>query len=373
MAVDVSPDILEWAIQRSGKDKNRLMEQLPHLSKWLEGTKKPTLKQLEEFAKQVYVPFGYLFLTEPPKEEFPIPFFRKQRIASPISLHVYDTILLLQSRQAWLREYLIELGHEPLPFVGKYKNSNDVSAIVADMRKTLELPEEWASKKRNWEEAQKHLVKRIEEKGMIVVFNSVVGNHTHRPIPVEECRGFVLIDDYAPFLFIHSGDYKAAQIFTIVHELAHIWVGASAGFVNENLLPAEEELEKLCDRVAAEFLVPEKNFFEAWNEKPYDYKGLQRQFKVSELVIARRALDTKKISKKEFNDFYNSYVKRYQENKQKLSSGGNFYDMMKKRVSLTFARYVWNAVRSGQLLYRDAFNLTGLKYESFLKLLNSQP
>ena len=145
-----------------------------------------------------------------------------------------------------------------LPFVGKYNGINNVPAIVNDIRQTLELSENWASQLGTWEEAQNHLVETIEDKGIITVFNGVVENNGYRKIPVDECRGFVLVDDIAPFMFINNADSKSAQMFTIVHELAHIWTGHSAGFDFRKLQPADDPIEILCDQVAAEFLVPEK-------------------------------------------------------------------------------------------------------------------
>lgn len=96
------------------------------------------------------------------------------------------------------------------------------------------------------------MVLHIEDKGIITVFNGIVENNTSRPIPVDECRGFVW-DEMAPFMFINNADWKSAQMFTIVHELAHIWTGHSAGFDFRKLQPADDPIEILCDKVAAEF------------------------------------------------------------------------------------------------------------------------
>ncbi|PSR05917.1 MAG: hypothetical protein BRD49_03200, partial [Bacteroidetes bacterium SW_10_40_5] len=178
-----------------------------------EGKSKPTLRQLEEFARKVHVPLGYLFLEEPPKEEVPIPFFRtSSRQGDKVSLNVYDTILLLQRRQEWLSEYLKEKGYDRIPFVDKYNQNTGYKKIVGDIRDILQLPEEWADAFQTWEEALKHLTTQIEEAGIVVTFNSVVGNNNKRKIKVDECRGFVLVDEYAPFMFINNDDVKAAQM-----------------------------------------------------------------------------------------------------------------------------------------------------------------
>jgi len=122
--VDVNNEVLTWAIDRAGYDLPTFFEKYPPIIKWLEGEKRPTVKQLEEFSKKVHVPFGYLFLPQPPEEKLPIPFFRSNGDqAEKVSINVYDTILLLQQRQDWLRDYLLDNDNEPLPFVGKFKNN----------------------------------------------------------------------------------------------------------------------------------------------------------------------------------------------------------------------------------------------------------
>jgi len=369
-AVNVNANILTWAIDRAGYELHEFAEKMPKINAWISGEKKPTVKQLENFSKKVHLPFGYLFLPEPPKEKLPIPFFRTNSTQTDkVSINVYDTILLLQQRQSWLKDYLKENDFDNLGFVGSYKNSQDVTAIVNSIRSVLGLAENWAKHFRTWQETLNHLVETIEDKGIITVFNGVVENNTSRPIEVDECRGFVLVDDLAPFMFINNSDGKAAQLFTIVHELAHIWTGHSAGFDFRTLQPASNPIEILCDKVAAEFLVPENAFNEQWAITP-NIKASSRFFKVSEIVIARRALDTGKISKTQFFAFYDEYKNREFFKKQNQGPGGDFYATARKRLSITFASHVNNAVNTGQLLYRDAYRLTSMKGDTFDKFFS---
>lgn len=363
--VNVNTNVLTWAIARAGYELDTFTIKFPKVQKWLEGEKKPTVKQLEDFSKKVYLPFGYLFLSEPPKEKLPIPFFRSEgKRADKVSVNVYDTILLMQQRQDWLKGYLKDNDFPKLPFVGKFHNQTNIRAIVADIRQTLGLPVSWAINFKTWQEALDHLVLNIEDKGIIAVFNGVVENNNHRKISVYECRGFVLVDEMVPFMFINNADWKSAQMFSIVHELAHIWTGHSAGFDFRKLQPADDPIEKLCDQIAAEFLVPEVTFNEVWNKKP-SISYAARFFKVSEIVIARRALDTGKISRQQFFAFYEDHSNREYSKKEKQSSGGDFYATTKKRLSITFASHINNAVKSGSLLYRDAYKLTSLKGDTF--------
>lgn len=367
---NINSEILNWAITRAGNDLDEFYVANPNVLEWIKGEKKPTIKQLENFTHKVHVPFGYMFMKEPPSEELPIPFFRTG--AAPrdkVSLNVYHTIQIIKDRQNWLTNYLQESGYSDLDFIGKYNDNSDYKEIANDIRNALKLQVNWASKLTTWEQTLDFLTIQIEEIGIIINFNGIVGNNTRRNISVDECRGFVLVNKKAPFLFINSADAKAAQMFTLIHELAHIWLGESAGFDNKQMLPADDPTEILCDKVAAEFLVPEIFFREKWKNSQ-DIKYLSRVFKVSPIVIARRSLDLGLISKPVFFEFYNNYISEFKDKKENQSSGGNFYATAKKRISLRFASYVNNAVKENNLLYRDAYKLTSLKGNTYEKFIN---
>ena len=362
--IPINSDLITWAIHRAGYELNEFLAKFPRVQQWINQEKQPTVKQLENFSKKVHLPFGYLLLDEPPQESLPIPFFRTQSgVTDQVSLNVYDTIQLLKSRQEWLSSYLQENDYAPLEFVGQYKNAA-VSEMVNSIRKKLDLAPDWAEQVSNWQAALNLLAERTEEAGIVVTFNSVVGNNTSRPISVEECRGFVLVDKMVPFLFINAADAKAAQMFTLVHELAHVWIGESAGFDQASLLPADVETERLCDKVAAEFLVPAGTFTKVWREEK-NFKKLGEKFKVSPIVVARRALDLQKISKAEFFGFYNNYLRDVRNKKEQQGGGGDFYATAKKRVSLRFAAFVNRAVQQNELPYREAYKLTNLKGETY--------
>lgn len=368
---NINPKIVEWAINRNGYSNDEFFLKFPKVKDWINGIDFPTLKQLEDFTHKVHLPFGYLFLNEPPIEKIDFPFFRtgKNITDAKVSLNTYHTIQQIQDRQNWLVEYLKENDFPDLSFVGKFNINSNYLEIVNDIRKSLNLDENWASDFPNWELALDYLTNQIEEIGIIVTFNGVVGNNNRRKIKVEECRGFVLIDKKAPFLFVNASDAKAAQMFTIVHELAHVWLGKSAGFNNEKLIPANDPLEILCDKIAAEFLVPELAFLKKW-EKAKNFIYLSKIFKVSPIVIGRRALDLNLITKKDFFNFYNEYIESIKEKKDLQGNGGNFYATAKRRVSLRFATFVNNAVRENKLLYRDAYKLTNLKGDTYSKFIN---
>lgn len=179
-----------------------------------------------------------------------------------------------------------------------------------------------------------------------------------------------MVDDYAPFIFVNIADAIAAQIFTLVHELVHIWIGKSAGFDLGNLLPANDPIERLCDTVAAEILVPEKLFRKQFSlEQNFD--RLANYFKVSRLVIARRTLDFGLMSMQSYLQYYKHQQEEWERAKEANdTSGGNFYYTATGRVSKRFAGYIDKAVKRGQLLYRDAYRLTGLTAKTYPNLID---
>ncbi|HUV04765.1 MAG TPA: ImmA/IrrE family metallo-endopeptidase [Armatimonadota bacterium] len=334
----------------------------------MSGSKAPTLRQLDKFAKAARTPFGYLFLPQPPREQLPIPHFRTltDEPVSP-SADLLETVHIMQRRQNWMREHLIEQALEPLPFVRSAKVGEERKLIAREMRRTLGLEGGWAAKQPTWTGALRNLQNRIEDAGVIVVVNGVVGNNTHRKLDPTEFRGFVLVDEYTPLLFVNGADGKAAQMFTLAHELAHVWFGSSAAFDLRDLQPANNDTERACNRVAAEFLVPEdelRSFWSSRKEKP-DFQEIARHFKVSELVAARRALDSGFITRDEFVQFYNDYQER--EKHKPSKEGGDFYKNQNLRVGRRFAEAIFQAVREGRLLYHEAYHLTGLHGRAFEK------
>jgi Zn-dependent peptidase ImmA (M78 family) len=366
--LNIAPDLIQWAIERAGLPLEEVVLKDPRIGDWLNDKKKPTLAQLEAFSNKINMPFGYFFLPRQQQEILPVPFFRTQGGQNTrTSLELIDTVKLMQGRQEWLTEYLQDEGEEPLPFVGKFNIHDSALSIAKDLRDTLGFKPDWASAYPTWTDAKRVLTEHIENLGIVVCFNGVYENNNKRKLKVDEMRGFVLVDPYVPFLFINNNDSKSAQIFTLAHELAHIWLGESAAFDTRQLLPADHPLERLCDQVAAEFLVPSDLFREQWAKSP----GLQpaaRFFKVSTLVAARRALDLNLIPRSEYFNFYQSFIQQ-DLNKKPQTSGGNFYDTAKVRLGRLFIAKTAKALKQGNLLYRDLYKLTGLKGDTLQKLI----
>jgi Zn-dependent peptidase ImmA (M78 family) len=368
--VAVDKKVLRWAVRRSGLKLDDLEQRFPRIQQWATGESQPTLRQLESLAKATLTPLGFFFLAEPPEQRLPIPYFRTARdeTTSEPSPDLLETIQIMQRRQSWMREFLIEQGQEKLLPVKSAKPNETPAAIADRIRRALGFDTGWAASQPNWTEALRFLREAIEDAGILVVVNSVVGNNTHRKLDPAEFRGFVLVDEYAPLVFVNGADFKAAQMFTLAHELAHIFFGSSAAFDLREMQPADDPVEQASNRVAAEFLVPQRELRRIWpsvHNKPERFKEIARRFKVSEIVAARRALDLDLINKKAFLVFYRAYQSDERRAAASRPSGGDFYANQNLRVGQRFASTVIRAVKEGKLLYSNAYRLMGLYGKTF--------
>jgi transcriptional regulator with XRE-family HTH domain len=182
--ITVSPKVLRWARERAGLAIADLAGKFPHLADWEAEAAQPTMKQLESFAKATRVPFGFLFLPEPPEIPLPLPDFRTLESRRPqgASPELLDTLHLMQRRQAWLREDRMEGEAKPLSFVGAAKLSGDPAAIGREMRRIVGLNDGWAQRVPSWTAAVGELRNAIEALGVMAVINGIVGNNTRRVI-----------------------------------------------------------------------------------------------------------------------------------------------------------------------------------------------
>ena len=368
--VQVRSEILRWAQERSGVSREKLNSVFPKYHEWEAGETRPTLKQLEALAHRTHTPIGYFFLPEPPEDQLPIPDFRTvqdNRVQRP-SPDLLETVEVMQRRQDWLREYLIDEDAPALSFVGSMGLDDDSASVAASMRRTLGVDGGWADGQRTWTDALRFLRERVDDIGIMVVINGVVGNNTRRKLQVDEFRGFALCDSHAPLIFINGTDAKAAQMFTLAHEIAHIWIGADGVSNFDALRPGSARVEQFCNQVAAEFLVPQTELRRVWADAERadePFQDLARRFKVSPLVAARRALDLRLVPREEFFSFYRSYEEDERRRRRNRSQGGDFWKTANQRIGIRFGLHVIRATKEGKLLYRDAYRLTGLSGASF--------
>ena len=370
--VTVKPEMLNWACERSGHSAEDMHKRFPKFDLWNRGEASPTLKQLESFAKATYTPIGFFFLPKPPVEVVPIPDFRTMRggrVGRP-SPDLLDTVYMCQQRQEWYREFARSVGEKPVSFVGSVSQTNNVERIAESIRHTLGFDIEERRQMPTWTDALHRFIEQADMLGILVMVSGVVGSNNKRKLDPQEFRGFALADNLAPLVFINGSDTKAAQMFTIAHELAHIWLGQSAVSDAQAMQIPDNQIERWCNLVAAELLVPLsalRSEYKKNNTLSDEINRLARIFKVSTLVVLRRIHDAGGITKEKFWQAYHEELERL--GNLPSGSGGNFYLTQAARVSKRFARALVTSTLEGQTLHRDAFRMLGFsKLETFKDL-----
>lgn len=372
MRVEVRPEMLQWARERARLSLDALVVRFPQLPAWERGERQPTFNQLEDFARAVHAPIGFFFLPQPPVERTPIPDFRtvgSQAVARP-SPDLLDTIYLCQQRQEWYRDYARSGGEQLLGFVGAATLNSTVEATAAEMRGRLNFDLAERGQLPNWTEALRRFSEQVDALGVLIMVSGVVGSNNTRRLNPDEFRGFTLVDPWAPLIFVNGADSKAAQMFTIAHELAHVWLGES-GISNAQLFaPASQRIETWCNQVAAELLVPLaalRNELRPDADLAAEKDRLARRFKVSTLVVLRRLRDAGALTEEELWREYRLEIEHLAEAVR--GSGGNFYRTVTARTGKRFSRAVVSSTLEGQTLYRDALRLLGFsKMQTFHEL-----
>lgn len=371
--MEVAPEILRWAIDRSRRPPEVFEREFPKLSAWVRGERQPTLRQLERFAKATRTPFGFLFLPQPPDEPLPLPDFRTiagEPLARP-SADLLETIYRCQERQDWYRDFAQSEREDPLPFVGSAHISDDAASVARRMRQTLGFDLEQRRRIPTWSDALRYFAAQADAAGILVMVSGVVGSSNKRPLDPREFRGFALSDDLAPLVFVNGTDTKAAQIFTLAHELAHIWLGQSALSDTDARTQHDHAVERWCNLVAAELLVPLDAIRSEYRPPctPDEAQRLARTFKVSTLVVLRRILDLGGFTRETFRRAYEAELERLISLPAPVHPGGDFYATLGVRVNKRFARAVIVSTLEGQTLYRDAFRMLGIRKDATFRSL----
>jgi Zn-dependent peptidase ImmA (M78 family) len=383
----INGQMLTWARQRAGFEFDRLAKgavTAQKLKAWEAGDEYPTQAQAMAIAQKLGISYDMLFMpTVPPPDNPPIPDLRTlngQQLKNP-SLDFRDVLNSALIRQDWVSDERRDRGAKHLGYVGRFTISSDPKKVAANMRQALDLAPGGRAGCPDFEAFIKHLVSRAEDIGVLVMRSAIVGHDTHRKLDVNEFRGFALSDTIAPVVFINDADAKAAQVFTLAHELVHIWIGADGVSDRRPNLQKESinTIEVFCDKVAAELLVPETEFAKVWREGPLmaSARATAQHFRVSTLVVLRRARDLNRISIDRFIEAVNAEYARFREidkkkrekQKEKETSGGNFWASFEIRNGKALNSAVVKALSSSRATYTEASTLLGLTIGSTIRYL----
>ncbi len=378
--VDIAPEMLNWIIKKAQYEHINSTT-FDMLLKWQSGEKVPTFNQIEKISKKTNIPFGYFFLKTPPQEKCSIVDYRtvdSLSLQEP-SRNLIDTLDAMAEIQEWMREYLKDNGFRPLDFIGKYNKEPKVMLIVDSIRHTLNLDIEWFRDNKTPTDSFSYIRKRCEDVGILVMVNGVVGQNTHRKLDLSEFRAFTLVDNYAPLIFINTNDSITGKLFSLLHELAHIWIGIDSLFnVQENGMLPVKPIEQICNAVAADILAPNELFIEKWTELDGTnldkVTELSKSFRCSKSVITRKALQNNFITKRDYDSIIADIITQYQiwkdEQNGKRSAGGDYYKTMSSRLDHRFLKALENSVKEGKIQYTEAYRMTNTNRTTFSNLIN---
>ena len=376
----VTPNLLTWARRRRGMDLSKLASRLnvePEVvAAWESGERRPTFRQAQNFAKALYVPFGYLYLLEPPVEELPIADFRTIPGQAPPrpSPDLLDLLNDVIGKQQWYREYRESEGVEELPFIGRFTASDSEETVASNIRDVIGV-DRARQQSSNWESFMRTLTRNAEDLGIMVMRSGIVGSNTRRALDVKEFRGFSVSDHIAPLIFINGRDFKGAQLFTLAHEMAHIWIG-EGGISNPDYgLDSEYQdgaVELFCNRIAAETLVPSEDFQSRWSSDDVSLSNnlnkLSGHYKVSSMVILRQAHDCNLVTDFEYRESYSQLAAQASQSTLSSKLGGNPYHNLTARNGTAFTKAVVASAEDGTLMSSEAADMLGVKVKTLPKV-----
>ncbi len=379
--VKISDAVLQWIIHSIRLD-SLPMEIADNLVKWASGEKTPTFNQVEKASRATGIPLGYFFLQIPPEEKIPLMEYRTVNsfsIDRP-SRNLIDTIHDMEMIQSWTRDHLISEGIQPPQCVSLISENNDIFSCATKIRELLDLPIDWFTKCKAADDSFRFIRRAISNIGVLVMMNGVVGNNTHRVLDIDEFRAFAIIDQYAPLVFINANDSTNGRLFSLIHEFAHICLGENDFFNDrQSSVCPVSAIETLCNAIAGEILVPLNIFLDLWeseiekNSAEDVIVNLARVFRCGTIVIARKALDNRKIGGELYHKIAARAITAYRENKKrKKDSQGDFYKTAASRIDQRFFRMLIRSVSEGKTLYSDAFRLTNTNRSTYTRLVQDR-
>lgn len=380
--VNITPKVLKWARKTAKISETdaaaKASVKIEKLKEWEEGTSQPTVRQAKLLAKAYRRSFAIFFLPEIPNDFQPLQDFRKKG-SSPLSTSSIFIIREIQQKQAWISDEIQESGIHELSFVGKFTLSDAPKDVAKDILSTLMIdPLNYSTKNpiREW-------IDKSERNGIFISRTSFI--HSYLKLDKEEIQGFSIADPYAPFVFVNSDDWSAPQLFTIVHELAHIWIASTAisNYISPELSEREKyhPVELFCNKVAAQALMPSNYILELDRRIFESHKQIfktARQLGVSSYALLVRAKNLTIINNNQYfflkekadADFEEFLIReaRKKEKQKKKDGGPNFYTLRINRNSKLFTQLVLDAYKGGRIEPNLASLLLNVKSNHFSKL-----
>ncbi|MCH4009948.1 ImmA/IrrE family metallo-endopeptidase [Companilactobacillus sp.] len=372
LRIPVDGKVIQWAIDNGEKNDEDLLKKYS-INKWKNAKNKsdyPTFNQLQGFSRDTKIPFRYLIKSSIPEENNDFVKYRTVNNSDVLpSRKLVDTIHQMESRQAWMKQYLLEQKtNHKFDLLNQLSVNIDPISASSNVIDILNLSSVYQSFMTD-DDFFSLLKNRISDYGVLVMQNGIVGSNTQRPLNVDEFRAFVLIDDIVPLIFINSKDSKTAKIFSLIHEFIHILLG------NNEILNVSPDVdvkdERWINTVTINVLMPKERVLKIvnWNDSPEDnVRKLSRKFHTSILATSIRTVELNIFSQK-IVDWAQVEQKNALANK-KSSSGGNFYNNAVSRVDLNFANAVISDEATGNMPLSTAADMLGVSLKTYQKTVN---
>ena len=356
----ITPSVLEWAIKRAGVSAESIHKKA---EQWVSGKARPTFKQAVDIAKTLQIPFGYLWLKEPPKEQEIIPDLRTigNGGLAQIPLELKTVVNDVKQKQEWFKEYAKTNGILKCEAIGRFKGSDDTQEIADDVTARLEI-QDLVGSGCDKDRMLKNLIEKIEKLGILVMRNSILRGNTKKKLNLDNFRGFAIFDEFAPLIFINTNDSKAGQIFTLMHEVAHLWIGQSG--ISDLDIRGNNKIELACNEIAAKILMPKTKIQKAFREFDDDrwLECIADRFSVSTLAVLNRLRSLSLLAPRRYQELYNAELERLSRIPKTRPSGAPPPEVMVRvRNGYLFTFVVTSSVLSGDETYTNGASLLGFK------------
>ncbi len=386
----IQPKILTWARETAGLSPEDAAHALgltsargktgmQRLESMELGEEEPSRPLIGKMAKVYRRPLLVFYLAEPPRRGDRGQDFRtlpgQERFNPELDALVRD----IKARQGLIRSMLEDDRAEPLDFIGSTTMEAPVTAIAAQIAERLKFNLGRYRATKNADEAFAYLRETIEASGVYVLLLGNLGSY-HTNMPVDVFRGFALADKIAALIVINDQDARTAWSFTAMHELAHLWLGQT-GISGRD---TENQVERYCNDVAGEFLLPEMelrqlapSLRESFVTIAEEISTFAEAHRVSRLMVAYKLYRTGRIGKtmwaaldERFREDWLAYRQRESEKTKKVEGGPNYYIVRRHRIGDALLGLVRRSLDEGTITYTKASRVLGVKPRNVEPLLS---
>lgn len=380
----INPDILRWARETAGFELAEAADRIAlgtargvdgaeRLAALEAGEVEPTRPLLLKMAKQYRRPLLTFYLSAPPLKGNRGQDFRTLPQGSTTEEEAVLDVLLrdIMARQAMVRAALEdEEERSPLVWVGSASIDEGVERLVGRIRAALEIDLIAYRSAPSADESFRVLRESVEALGAFVILASNLGSH-HTALGIDVFRGLAVADPYAPFVVVNDQDSRTAWSFTLLHEVAHLWLG----FTGVSGGTFDRAIERFCNRVASEILLPamelseltiRPNISEALLEQTISEFSSARR--ISRSMVAYRLYLKRAISEEQWRfatqSFHRQWIEqrdRQRQSTREATGGPNYYVVRRHRLGGALLSTTARLLSSGALTTVKAGQVLGVK------------